>query len=56
MPSMPKTAPDLRKPGDFAAAVLAAKDYAAKNYGTTAAEWAGCVNPEPLISVPRNGN
>ncbi len=42
------TAPDLTKPGDFDAAVLAAKDYAAKNYGTTEAEWAGCVNPEPL--------
>lgn len=38
----------LNAPGDFTAAVRAAKDYAAKNYGTTEEEWAGCVNPEPL--------
>ena len=36
------------KPGDFEAAVEAAKEYAAENYGTTEAEWAGCENPDPL--------
>lgn len=42
------TSPNLNKPGDFRAAVDAAKSYAATNYGTTQAEWARCVNPEPL--------
>ncbi len=42
------TAPNLNKPGDFDAAVKAAKDYAAKNYGTTEPQWRSCVNPEPL--------
>jgi hypothetical protein len=41
-------APNLNQPGDFQAAVDAAKEYAAKNYGTTEAEWASCVNDEPL--------
>ncbi|MCZ3387874.1 MAG: pilus assembly protein TadG-related protein [Actinomycetia bacterium] len=51
------TAPNLNKPGDFQAAVDAAKSYAAKNYGTTDAEWAGCVNNEPLpFQFPGTGS
>lgn len=42
------TAPNLNRPGDFDAAIKSAKSYAAENYGTTEAEWAGCVNDEPL--------
>lgn len=42
------SAPNLNQPGNFQAAVDAAKEYAAKNYGTTASEWAGCVNSDPL--------
>src|SRR5436190_14128659 len=38
------TAPKLNKPGNFVAAVQAAKDYAAENYGITNSEWSGCVN------------
>ncbi len=37
-------APNLNQPGDFDAAVDAAKSYAAENYGTTESEWSGCVN------------
>ena len=33
---------------DFAAAVQAAKDYAASNYGTVSTEWAGCIDPGRL--------
>src|SRR5215213_11026244 len=38
-------APNLNQPGDFDAAVEAAKSYAAENYGTTEAEWAACSIP-----------
>src|SRR5215213_2110872 len=38
-------APNLNQPGDFDAAVAAAKEYAAKNYGTTQGEWSGCSIP-----------
>ena len=39
-------APNLNQPGDFTAAVEAAKTYAAENYGTTEAEWASCSIPD----------
>ena len=42
------TAPRLNQPGDFAAAIDAAKAYAAENYGTTDAEWSSCVAADPL--------
>ena len=52
-------APNLNQPGDFAAAVDAAKSYAAKNYGTTASEWAGCSIPSGDAldyQFPRDGD
>jgi hypothetical protein len=45
------TAPKLNAPGNFVAAVQAAKDYAAENYGITDSEWSGCVNDNPLPYV-----
>jgi len=42
------TPDDLNAPGDLEAAIAAAKEYAAANYGTTAPEWAACTNPEAL--------
>ncbi len=41
-------APNLNQPGDFVAAVNAAKRYAAENYGTTEAEWRGCSTDQAL--------
>lgn len=41
-------APNLNRPANIPAAVAAAKDYAARNYGTTEEEWAACVNDKPL--------
>lgn len=41
----------LNRPGDFAAAVDAAKSYAAENFGTTGSEWSSCVAAEPLPFV-----
>ena len=46
------TPDDLNKPGDFDAAIAAAKEYAASNYGTTEAEWAACSNPDALDVTP----
>jgi hypothetical protein len=40
-----QTAPNLMEPGDFKAAVDAAKDYAALNYGTKQSDWAQCSIP-----------
>ena len=45
------TAPRLNQPGDFQAAVDAAKAYAAENYGTTEEEWSSCTAAEPLAYV-----
>jgi hypothetical protein len=45
------TQPNFNAPGNFDAAVAAAKEYAALNYGTTAAEWASCVDSDPLPYV-----
>ena len=39
---------NFNAPGDFDAAIAAAKEYAELNYGTTAAEWASCVESDPL--------
>ncbi len=41
-------APRLNQPGDFVAAVEAAKSYAAENYGTTEDEWASCTTTDAL--------
>ncbi len=42
---------NFNAPGNFDAAVAAAKEYAELNYGTTAAEWAACVDSDPLPYV-----
>jgi Flp pilus assembly protein TadG len=38
----------LNQPGDFDGAVVAAKEYAASNYGVTDGEWASCTTDDPL--------
>jgi hypothetical protein len=45
------TAPNLNQPGDFDAAVEAAKEYAASNYGVTEGEWASCSTDQALPYV-----
>lgn len=43
-----RTPSNLNRPGDIPAAVAAAEDYAATNYGTTPAEWAACSTDQAL--------
>lgn len=38
------------------AVVSVVKDYATRNYGTSAADWVGCVDPEHLTELPDNSS
>lgn len=46
--------PDTSGVPHLTAAVLAAQDYAAKNLGITATDWAGCTDDGKLAHVPAN--
>ena len=40
------------KTPDLSGAIAAVKSYAAKNYGISEGDWAGCEDPAPLAHVP----